>query len=913
MAQQSKTWHFTGNRSTFKWENPQYVNELYFPLCNEAGLMSSITPALHGDIKTGQHNFLLAPVSVEDLHNTRSARNFWFYIHGKGAWSASGNSSKQNYRRLAEEAPEERTVEAGLLWHKLSYIDKELGLSSEILSFVPVCGDRVEVMCITLANGSGEEIKVTPTSAIPLYGRSAENLRDHRHVTSLVNRIEKLDRGLASTPVILFDERGHRYNHTVYYVAGSDGDGRLPVGSIPLVHSFIGDMGSLEWPEAVVKNIGPGLFEGEKLDGKEYVGALRFEDRVLKPGDKATYIVLAGICEDKGEIDRAYSKYNSCEKVLEALDKNMEFWNERVGRITFDSGLEGFGHWMRWVGLQPVLRKIYGCSFLPYHDYGKGGRGWRDLWQDCLSLIVQSPEEVRSLLLNNFGGIRIDGTNATIIGTEPGEFIADRNNIPRVWMDHGSWPYLTTKLYVDQSGDYGLLLEKQVYFRDALLRRAAGKDGKWTPEKGQNLTLKDGSLYRGTVIEHILVQHLTSFFNVGEHNIIRLEGADWNDTLDMARQRGESTAFTALYGSNLISLAGLLLELKDRLGLKSLRLFREMTVLLDTLRGGHDYGKVEYKLDLLNAYFDSVSECLSGDFEDISLDELANDLNHKGQWIVEHIRRQEWIDTRDGDGFFNGYYNNDGQRVDGEFEDGVRMYLTSQVFTTMFGLATEEQVKKCYNSCRKYLKDPATGGYRLNTGLGENKLNFGRGFAFAYGEKENGATFCHMVTMYMNALYKRGFVEEAYEVFKSLYELSMDAERSKIYPGIPEYFAADGKGMYHYLTGTGSWFLLTVLTEMYGIRGEGGDLIIQPKLTAEQFDGSGAARASTIFGGKRLRVEYLNPGKLAYKDYKVEEVRINGKAAGDFARDGKTVKVPLQVLKNKGTEEINIIEVRLGR
>jgi hypothetical protein len=44
--------------------------------------MSAITPTAHGDAKTGQNSYLLQPVSVEDLHNTRSARNFWVRING---------------------------------------------------------------------------------------------------------------------------------------------------------------------------------------------------------------------------------------------------------------------------------------------------------------------------------------------------------------------------------------------------------------------------------------------------------------------------------------------------------------------------------------------------------------------------------------------------------------------------------------------------------------------------------------------------------------------------------------------------------------------------------------------------------------------------------------------------------------
>ena len=76
-------------------------------------------------------------------------------------------------------------------------------------------------------------------------------------------------------------------------------------------------------------------------------------------------------------------------------------------------------------------------------------------------MLFMEPEGVRPLLFSNFAGIRIDGSNATIIGHEPGEFIADRNNIPRVWMDHGAWPFLTTRLYIDQTGDLGRQAERR--------------------------------------------------------------------------------------------------------------------------------------------------------------------------------------------------------------------------------------------------------------------------------------------------------------------------------------------------------------------------------------------------------------------------------------------------------------------
>jgi cellobiose phosphorylase len=250
--------------------------------------------------------------------------------------------------------------------------------------------------------------------------------------------------------------------------------------------------------------------------------------------------------------------------------------------------------------------------------------------------------------------------------------------------------------------------------------------------------------------------------------------------------------------------------------------------------------------------------------------------------------------------------------VDWEFEEGIRLNLTGQVFTTMFGLATDEQVLESYKSCQKYLKDVETGGYKLNTPLGPNTLNFGRGFSFAYGEKENGATFSHMVVMYMNALYQRGFVDQAYEVFNSIYKLCMENPNSTIYPGIPEYFNLSGKGMYSYLTGSASWLFLTVLTEMYGVKGDLGNLCLEPNLTLEQFDSEGQATVSTSFANRDITVTYTNPKKLHYTDYKLESVMINTLQVDPEVAENKKIILSREMIQSYPTSDKLDIIVQLG-
>ena len=192
------------------------------------------------------------------------------------------------------------------------------------------------------------------------------------------------------------------------------------------------------------------------LEGKEAVGAFRFERRKLKANESIEYVVLAGATGEKASISKICTSFGTKEQAENELAKVKKYWTEKVN-VEFETGDEATDNYLKWICFQPILRRIYGCSFLPYHDYGKGGRGWRDLWQDCLALLIMDPSNVRQMIVDNYGGVRIDGTNATIIGNKQGEFIADRNNITRVWMDHAFWPFVTTRLYLDQTGDMEVL------------------------------------------------------------------------------------------------------------------------------------------------------------------------------------------------------------------------------------------------------------------------------------------------------------------------------------------------------------------------------------------------------------------------------------------------------------------------
>lgn len=855
--------NFIDEHGSFLLKQPENISYLYFPLASETGLKSSVTPNLGGDAKIDQETFLLEPVSSESLHNNRSSRNFWLVTGNGGIYSAAGASAEQEAARFSTRQ-DESELSAGLMWHTIKRVSRIHQLESTVTSFIPK-DSNVEVLYVTVQNQSPSARELTAWAAVPIYGRSADNIRDHRNVTSMLHRIYTNEHGVFVRPTMSFDEKGHRPNTRIYYVTGCSGSGSTPERFYPTVEDFIGEGGTFTHPRAIYENA-PGCPPSSIAAGKEAMGAFRFAPVTLDPGETADYIVLLGVEDREEDIFNNIEKWNSTEKVQNSFAETKTYWQNQVS-VDFHTRDKDFDHLMKWVCFQPFLRRLFGCSFLPHHDYGRGGRGWRDLWQDCLSLLLMEPDQVGQMIAMNYGGVRIDGTNATIIGSGDGNFLADRNGIARVWMDHALWPLMTTKLYMDQTGDIELLNKQVPYFKDAQAMRGTVIDSLWDPESGNKQLTEEDDLYTGSILEHLLIQQLTAFYEVGDHNIYRLRGADWNDALDMASEHGESVAFTCAYAGNLLELAAMIRVLDHRSSTDEVELLEEITILLDN--DIETFEDIRKKEKILADYTGRCRHTVSGRRVRIPLSALAVNLIQKAKWLMEYLRTHEWIEGSDEEGWFNSYYDDHGQAVEGFFQDHVRMMLTGQVFAIMSGTAEDTHIRKIVKSADHYLYQKEIGGYRLNTDFHELKFDLGRMFGFAYGEKENGAVFSHMAVMYANALYRRGFVKEGWKALKTLADSALNFDTSHIYPGIPEYFRLDGRGMYHYLTGAASWFMLTMITEVFGIRGESGDLVLYPKLLAGQFDGKGTASITTTFAHKQFTIVYHNPGGKDFGSYAI--------------------------------------------
>ena len=838
-------YRFCDDKGTFVIEGPQRF-DLYFPLTDAKGsILSSISPGLCGDIKKDNDRFLTPPASILDLKtNPLCCRDFFIKTDNKTI-------------RLSRSYKDR--LKAGLLYHKMV---KRIGvLSVEVLNFIPY-DLGVEVMWVKLTNTGKKQIGITPTSFIPLYGRSEKNLRDHRHVTSLLNRITLDKYGIILKPTMVFDEKGHSINRTNYFVLGFEGRSKPPKGQFPTLDSFLGESDIFS-PDAVEKQLKPFTKKADWMDGKEACAAFRFSKSRLGKNQGKDYFLIMGIEDDAKKIREIFSKLDSREKIKERLLRTRQYWQDHLAGVGFDFKDKDYNNWLIWVKFQPTLRRLFGCSFLPHFDYGKGGRGWRDLWQDGLSLLHTQPDKAKQIIMQGFKGVRLDGSNATII-TSDGRFIADRNRINRVWMDHGIWPFLTTRLYLDRSADVGLLLKEQTYFRDHQLRRARQID-KDSSQKDFIQRAKDKKVYHGSILEHLLVQNLVQFFNVGIHNCVRLESADWNDGLDMASEHGESAAFSFMYGRNLNDICVFLEILKEKR--RSIFIFEELKMLLDRLNSPVNYDSYKAKQKRLDLYFERI-ENFSGRKAEIKLDDLIIDLKAKSEHMLGWLSKKEWLK----EGFFNGYYDNKAKRVEGSLAGSIRMLLQSQAFAIMSRAADKSQIRRDWISIKKHLRDKKSGGLRLNTDFKSVYVDLGRAFGFSYGDKENGAFFSHMNVMLANALYSRGFIKEGSEVLDSIYNMATD-ERAGIPPVLPEYFNSQGKGLYLYLTGSASWYVYTLIEEVLGVKFANGDILFEPKLMPANFS-KGNIEFDFRMKEKPVKVIYFKQTS-SIKPLKVKKVLFN--------------------------------------
>ncbi|MCL2335390.1 MAG: hypothetical protein FWC57_04940, partial [Endomicrobia bacterium] len=453
-----------------------------------------------------------------------------------------------------------------------------------------------------------------------------------------------------------------------------------------------------------------------------------------------------------------------------------------------------------------------------------------------------------------------------------------------LWCDHPYWTAQTVMILINFLGDYDFLFRDGIaYFKDGYRSRGEVKDLDWKAGTIGNQKSAKGAVYKGTVIEHLLVQLLTMFYDVGSNNLLKQKRADWNDAVDQVK--GENVTFTFGLALDCNEVANLLEKVAKQKNISEIEVFEELSLLISKGNSTADIAAKERQKTLAK-YLAKVNGNISGKKIKVKIEDILEDLRNKAKLSIANANKKAWNGS-----YYSGYIFDNGKPVDTIFKknalskknhssDDFEMMLMPQTWSLVSGGADKAGTSdKVINSVLKYLYDKKVGALKLNY---PPYLKFdktiGRITGFAAGTKENNALFCHANLFFVWALLRRNKVEEAYKIFSGVNPLTHQHEVFRSGPWIPEYYVSSdnpniaGRGEYPILTGSAAWTRYLFQNFFFGVRGELDGLRIDPKLPANKDFKD--ATLSIKFRGAHYDIRFLNPSLK--KNAGVKRITVDG-------------------------------------
>lgn len=798
------------------------------------------------------------------------ARFLWIRPKGENPWLVN------NYD-LTDTQTSDSVYEMGLGYVRFSGKSKKHGLAASATIFVPN-DEMAEIWMVEIKNESKKVQTLDFIPTVPIFGGNRAYVEYHRDVVRLYNKSRITDH-IEILPGLEWIEGLTDPSDICYLMSAETQRGRKGNRFYSDRETFLGPNNMWLKPQAILNNEAPKA----QCYGKEAVGAIEFKNIKIQPGKSEKFVVINGIAFDGSKgAQKLIKKYNYA-NAQKAFDKLNAFWKERTSRVVITTANRDFNNsWNKWWCYQLSMRYWFGNTGHPQTDYGTDFSGWRDFWQDMMAATVIDPKGLEERTMRTLEGIRLDGTNATRFFARTKEFGSDEIN--GLWCDHPYWTAQTVMILINFLGDYDFLFRDGIaYFRDCYRNRGESKDLNWAPGTIDNQKTQSGAVYKGTVLEHLLVQLFTMFYDVGRNNLLKQKRADWNDAVDQVK--GENITFTFGLALDCNEVADLLEKVAKKKNIKEVEVFEELTLLMDKWKKPADIPAKERQRKL-SAYLNKVNDKISGKKVKVKIEDILNDLRNKARVSIINANKKAWNGV-----YYSGYVYDNGKPVDTIFKknalskknptsDDFEMMLMPQTWSLVSGGADKiKSADTVISSAFKYLFDKKVGAMKLNYPpyLKFDK-NIGRITGFAAGTKENNALFCHANLFFVWALLRRNMNEEAFKVFSGVNPLNHDHMTFRSGPWIPEYYVSSdnpniaGRGEYPILTGSAAWTRYLMQNFFFGVRGELDGLRIDPKLPANK--DFKEPTLSINFRGAHYDIKFYN--KALKKNAKVEKITVNG-------------------------------------
>lgn len=815
-------------------------------------------------------------------------------------WIREGNSSwlVNNYDLTDTETVNPK-YEMGLGYAKFSGFSKKMKLKVSASVFVPL-QEMAELWLVDITNNSDKDKEIDFIPTVPIYGGSRAYVEYHRDVVRLYNK-SKIENDVEILPGLEWIEGSTDSSNICYFMSAENKTGKKGDRFYSDRETFLGPNGMWLKPDSILNNIAP----AKQCCGKEAVGAVEFKKVKIPAGETASFVVINGIAFNGSREAKNLIKKYSYKNAVKAFDKLNDYWKERTDRIRITTADKDFDNlWNNWWCYQLSMRYWFGNTAHPQTDYGSDFAGWRDFWQDMMAATVIDPEGLKERTIKTLEGIRLDGTNATRFFARTKEFGSDEVN--GLWCDHPYWTAQTVMILINFLGDPEFLFKEGIgYFKDCYQNRGESKNDKW--EKGYIEKQKSvsGKSYCGTVIEHLLVQIMTMFYDVGKNNLLKQKRADWNDAVDQVG--GENVTFSFALAQNCNELADLLEKIANMTNVKEIEIFEELSLLIENWNSAPRDIPAATRTKTLFKYLNKVNDAISGKKVKIKVEKIIKDLKIKSGFAIDNANKKAWNGN-----YYSGYIFENGNPVDTIFKknalnkkfptsDDFEMMLMPQTWSLVSGGAKKIGVEnKTIDSVFKYLFDKKIGALKLNyPPYTKFNKSIGRITGFAPGTKENNALFSHANLFFVWALIKQGMPDEAYKVFSGINPLFHDHEIIRTGPWIPEYYVSSdnpniaGRGEYPVLTGSCAWTRYVFQNFFFGVKGVLEGLLIDPKLPANK--NFMESHLKIQFRNATYFIKFLNPSLK--QNSCAKEITVDGKKIeGNIVKPFKSGKHNIEVI-----------------
>ncbi|MBK9291844.1 MAG: glycosyl transferase family 36 [Bacteroidetes bacterium] len=325
-----------------------------------------------------------------------------------------------------------------------------------------------------------------------------------------------------------------------------------------------------------------------------------------------------------------------------------------------------------------------------------------------------------------------------------------------------------------------------------------------------------------TVLEHMIRSLDFAISECTERGLPRIRKGDWNDTLDHIGPQGKGET---IWGAFFLCYAlEKTFELINHLGLK----------------------------DVYTRWKSAYDRIAS----------VVNEIAWDGEWYVRAFR-------------------DNGKVVGSATMQQGKLFLNSQSWAVLSGVAPRERAEQALNSCLRHLENK-TGMQLVWPAYREVEDDIGLISRCVPGKKENGAVFNHASSWFVLAALMHGKTDEALRIYRKMLPVNSSAavgiDRYETEPYVfSEYVTSrehetEGQASHSWLTGTSVWMYRIGLDHILGLRTSLRGITVNPNIPADWNE----IKINRKYMGKTIAVHVLNPER---RGKGVKHLRINGAEA----------------------------------